>query len=83
MSGSSPTCETEDGWTPGHAAGSPGLDESSLLVLPSFSGGPAAGGDGVRARRTTRCRRPAASRYRRDGVNGVLVDPHDAGSIAT
>jgi len=60
------------------------LDESSLLVLPSFSEGlPRVAMESfARGRPVVGARAGGIPDIVEDGVNGVLVDPEDAGSIA-
>ena len=73
-------------WTPRLPAAevARALDESSLLVLPSFSEGlPRVAMEAfARGRPVIGARAGGIPDIVEDGVNGVLVDPHDAGSIA-
>lgn len=73
-------------WTPRLAPAevAQALDESSLLVLPSFSEGlPRVAMESfARGRPVVGARAGGIPDIVEDGVNGVLVDPEDAGSIA-
>jgi glycosyltransferase involved in cell wall biosynthesis len=76
----------QTGWTPRlpPAEVARALDESSLLLLPSFSEGlPRVAMEAfARGRPVVGARAGGIPDIVEDGVNGVLVDPEDTGSIA-